>query len=170
MPRVAFDSLPDDARLWVFTAARTLAPDERDQLLENVDAFLDGWAAHGAPLTCARELRYDQFLLVAVDERAAGASGCSIDALTQRLRGLEQRLGISLLDNAPVLYKRGETIRRVRRPEFAALAERGAVTPETIVFDNSVVTVGAVRQGKWETPARTSWHGRAYFGMARTSA
>ncbi|HKI94374.1 MAG TPA: hypothetical protein VJ992_03685 [Gemmatimonadales bacterium] len=170
MPRVAFDRLPDDARLWVFTAARTLAPGERDQLLENVDAFLDGWAAHGTPLTCAREIRYDQFLLVAVDEHAAGASGCSIDALTQRLRGLEQRLGVSLLENAPVLYKDGETIRRVPRPEFAALAERGTVTADTIVFDNSVVTVGAVRDGTWETPARASWHGRAYFGVARTGA
>lgn len=170
MPRVAFDHLPDDARLWVFTAARALAPAERDELLENVDAFLDGWAAHGAPLTCARELRYDRFLLVAVDEHAAGASGCSIDALTQRLRDLEQRLGVSLLENAPVLYKEGETIHRVSRPDFAALAERGAVTPETVVFDNSVVTVGAVRHGQWETPARTSWHGRAYFGMARTGA
>ncbi len=170
MPRIAFDDLPDDARLWVFTAARSLAPAERDELLANVDAFLDGWAAHGMPLRCARALRYDQFLLVAVDEHAAGASGCSIDALTQRLRGLEQRLGVSLLENAPVLYKDEQTIRRVPRPEFAALAERGAVTPETIVFDNSVVTVGAVRHGKWETPARASWHGRAYFGTARTGA
>jgi hypothetical protein len=170
MPKVAFDALPDDARLWIFNAARPLDGAARAAVPADVDAFLAGWAAHGAPLTAARELRYDRFLLVGVDEHAAGASGCSIDALTQRLRRLEGELGIALLENAPVLYRDGGTVHRVPRAEFQALAERGAVTPETIVFDNSVTRVGAVRRGQWETPARASWHGRAFFGLSRAGA
>ena len=64
MPRQPFAALPDSARLWVFAAARPLAAAERDALLAAVDAFLDEWNAHRVPLDCARDLRYDQFLLV----------------------------------------------------------------------------------------------------------
>src|SRR5512134_912151 len=52
MPRVAFDALPDHARVFAFAAERALAPDEQAGLLTDVDAFLDGWAAHGVPLRC----------------------------------------------------------------------------------------------------------------------
>ena len=81
MPRIAFDQLPSDARLWIFAAERPLSAVERDRVLAETDAFIDQWTAHGVPLTAARDVRYDQFVLVGVDERAAGVSGCSVDAL-----------------------------------------------------------------------------------------
>ena len=155
MPRVPFPSLPDTARLWIFAAERALTTSERDALLHDVDAFLDAWAAHRVPLTCARDWRHDRFLLVAVDEAAAGVSGCSIDALVHRLREHERRLGIALLDNGPVLYRRGEEIVRVPRREFRALVEQEAVSAETAVFDNTLQTVGALRGGRWEAAHRT---------------
>jgi len=164
MPQVPFDQLPDDARLWVFAADRDLAAVERDALASVVDAFLAGWAAHGAPLTCGRDLRYDRFLLVAVDERSAGVSGCSIDALTRQLRTLEARLGLALMDNGPINFREGNTIRRVARPEFRRLAEAGAVSGATVVFDNTAATVGTLREGRWESTAATTWVGRVFFG------
>lgn len=163
MPRTTFDRLPDTARLWVFSAERQLAPEERETLLHAVDAFLDDWTAHGQPLTCAREVRHDRFVMVGVDEAAAGVSGCSIDALTQRLREMERRLGMALLDNGPVHYHGGGGVQRVSRAAFGDLAAAGAVTPDTVVFDNTVATVGAVRTGKWERAARETWHGRSFF-------
>jgi hypothetical protein len=163
MPRIPITSLPDHARVWVFAAERPLEGMARDQLLTDVDAFLDQWAAHGTPLHCARDLVHDRFLIVAVDELAAGVSGCSIDALTQRLREHERRLGMVLLDNGPVHYRADGGVTRVSRAQFGHLADAGTVTPETIVFDNTVPTLGAVRSGKWETPARNAWHGRAFF-------
>jgi len=163
MPRLHIDDLPDHARVWIFAAERPLSADEREMLLRDVDAFLDGWAAHGVPLRCGRDFRYDRFLVVAVDEAAAGVSGCSIDALTRKLREHEGRLGAALLDNGPVLYCSPDGIERVSRGAFTKLADAGTVTPETIVFDNTVPDVGALRAGRWETPARASWHGRAFF-------
>src|SRR5438046_7793258 len=107
MPQVAFSALPPHARLWIFAAERPLVGADAKTLLEQVDAFVSGWKAHGAPLTAARDWRYDRFLLVAVDEQAAGASGCSIDALTHSLKQLESTLGVALLDSAPVYYREG---------------------------------------------------------------
>ncbi len=163
MPRVSFDELPPDARVWIFGAERPLVETERARVLDEVDAFIGQWAAHDVPLTTARALWYDQFIFVAVDERAAGASGCSIDALVRRMKGLQAELGVELVNHAPVLYRDGSGIGRVSRERFADLVESGSISQETVVFDNTVTTVGAVRDGRWELPAANSWHGRAFF-------
>ena len=160
MPQVLFSALPAHARLWVFAAERPVTGAAADRLLNEVDAFVSSWQAHGAPLTAARDWRYNQFLLVGVDERAAGVSGCSIDALTRSLKQLESELGLSLLENSPVYYRDRDTIQRASRAEFKAMAQRGAVTAQTTVFDNTVPTVGALRQ--WETAAGVSWHAKAF--------
>ncbi len=163
MPRQPFASLPDSARLWVCAACRPLAAGEQQVLLAEVDRFLDDWNAHRVPLDCARELRHDQFLLVGVDEEAAGVSGCSVDSLVRTMKGLGQQIGAELVDHASVFYRDAGGVHRVSRDEFAEAASRGAVTPDTIVFDNTVATAGAVRGGRWEAPARDTWHGRAFF-------
>jgi len=163
MPRTTFDTLPADARLWIFAAERELSTGEREYLLATVDGFLDHWAAHGHPLTSARDLRHDRFLLIAVDEAAAGASGCSIDALVRDIKRVEASLGLALIDHGPVLFRNGEAINRVPRDEFSDLARAGTVTPETIVFNNTLTRVGDVRAGRWEVPAAQSWHAAAFF-------
>mgnify|MGYP001164129527 FL=1 len=69
MPQVKFGQLPEDARVWIFTAERLLSQGEQNRLLKEVDGFIDEWRAHDAPLTAGRELRYDRFLFVAVDQQ-----------------------------------------------------------------------------------------------------
>ena len=166
MPQVRFNELPEEARVWIFSAERSLNAGEKDRLLAHVDGFIGQWAAHDTPLTAGRELRYDRFLFVAVDQRMAGPSGCSIDALVRRMKGLEQELGVELVNHAPVVFRAEGEIRRVRRDQFAALASAGEVGPQTTVFDNTLTRLGDVRAGRWETPAANAWHGRAFFRSA----
>lgn len=163
MPRIDFDGLPDHGRLWVFPLSRDLTPEERTSVLRLVDAFLDQWAAHGVPLRSARELRAGRFLLVGVDVDAEAPSGCSIDALVNRLRALGTELGITFIDHAPVWFREGDGIRAASRAEFRALAGTGETSPQTRVFDTSLTQVGQARRGELERPASESWHGRAFF-------
>ena len=102
--------------------------------------------------------------MVAADEAAAGVSGCSIDALVRRMDRLGSALGVDLVEHGPVAYRDGGEIRHVPRHRFAALAASGSVTLDTIVFDNTITSVGDVRRGRWERPAAAAWHGRAFFG------
>jgi len=62
-----------------------------------------------------------------------------------------------------VLYRDGAAIARVSRERFADLVESGSVSQQTVVFDNTLTTVGDVRDGRWELPASASWHGQAFF-------
>lgn len=163
MPRVAFDALPAHGRLWVFPIARDLDASEVDRCLRVVDGFLDGWAAHGQPLRSGREMVEGRFVLVGVDEDAEQPSGCSIDALTNALRGLGEELSTSLIDHSSVWYRSGAGIRTASRSDFRALADEGRVSPETIVFDTSLTRIDDFREGCLERPAAQSWHGRAFF-------
>jgi len=114
MTAVDFSLLPADARLWIFAASRPLAADESAALLARVDAFVDGWLAHGHPVVGARDWRHDRFLLVGADERATGVSGCSIDSLFRVLKELEGQLGAGLLK---------QEAEARRRPDWVPLSQ-----------------------------------------------
>lgn len=157
----AFAALPDTARLWTFGVSRPLVPDEEQRLLDTVDRFLEGWKAHGHPLAAARDWRLGRFLLVALDDTVEPPSGCSIDALVRTLRELESELDVQMVGAAPVWYREGSPdgpVRRIERPEFKAAAARGEITGDTIVFDPTLTRLGKLREGRWELPARESWH------------
>ncbi len=163
MPRIDFAQLPADSRVWIFSADRVLSNDQQTQLLASVDRFLAQWGAHDMPLTAGREIRYDRFLFIAVDQQRVGPSGCSVDALVRQMKTLQQELGVELVDHAPVLFRQGDEIARVAREEFSALVADGEVSLDTTVFDNTLTRLGDVRDGRWETNAARTWHGRAFF-------
>jgi hypothetical protein len=168
MPKVAFESLPDDARLWVFGVERALATEEQAVLLAGVDRFLEDWTAHGSPLTGARELLEERFLMVGVDEASVPPSGCSIDAMVGILSAFEETMGVALVGHGPVFYRTSSgDVRRVDRAEFRRLAEEGKVGPATAVFDTTLTRVGRLRDGDWECPAGETWHGQAFFRAIR---
>jgi hypothetical protein len=158
MPLVPFDTLPDDARLWVFAAADPVTGANADRLLGAVDEYLEGWAAHGQPLTCARDWREDRFLAIGVDEAGAGASGCSIDGLFRILQRLQSSLGTSIVGSGRLFYRDAAgVVRTVARADFARLFAGGELSNDTPVFDTSATTAGAYRAG-FERPLASSWH------------
>jgi hypothetical protein len=168
VPKVIFQALPDDARLWVFGGERALAAEEQVVLLTEVDRFLENWAAHGSPLTCARDMLEERFLMVGVDDASVPPSGCSIDAMVRVLSSLEEVMGVALVAHGAIFYRSsaGEVI-RVGRTEFRRLAEEGIVGPTTAVFDTTLTRVGRLRDGGWERPAGETWHGQAFFRPIR---
>lgn len=167
MPKVPFESLPDDARVWVFGSDRTIAEPQSQQLLAAVDQFIDRWAAHGTPLHASRDWREGRFLTIAVDQRQAGASGCSIDGLFRTLQGLESALGASLLGGGRIYYRgRDGNVTSVARDEVEVLGEQGTIGRDTAVFDPTVTTLGDWRQ-RFETTAGASWHAQLLSASVR---
>lgn len=158
MPIVPFESMPDDARAWIFGARAPLDEVDAPRLLGAVDAYLKTWRAHGTPLVCARDFRDDRFLVVAVDERASDASGCSIDALFQVLQDIEEGIGTTMVGGGTVFFR--DTLGMVHactRAEFSHMAAMGEVDASVPVFDLTLGTVGEYRSS-FEKPASASWH------------
>jgi len=170
MPLVAFSSLPEDARVWIFGSAEALSSDDAATLLVSIDEYLEGWRAHGSPLTVAREWRDNRFLAIGVDQSEENASGCSLDALFRVLQSLEQRIGTSLLGNSRVYFRSSNgSIQATDRAGFAEQAEKGSIGADTQVFDLSVQTVAGWKE-LFEIRATNSWHRVLLPAAVRASA
>jgi hypothetical protein len=157
MPVVPFENLPDASRVWVFGSDKPLTEESTTALLKGVETHLTNWKAHGAPLTVGSQFRDKRFLVVAVDQSTAGATGCSIDGLFRVLQGLETQIGASMVGGGRVFY-RGEvgTVQSTTRDQIPALVQSGAITKDTVVFDTSITDLGAFRSG-FEKRAKESW-------------
>jgi hypothetical protein len=157
MPVVPFETLPDSSRVWVFGSDKLLTEEGTKALLAGVDAHLADWKAHGAPLTVGREWRDGRFLIVAVDQSTAGASGCSIDGLFRVLQQLERQVGASLVGGGRVFYRDDHgVVQSASRDEIASLAHNGGITKDTVVFDTALTDLGAWRT-HFEQRAKKSW-------------
>jgi len=157
MPVVPFETLPDSARVWVFGSDKVLSEEGTKSLLTGVDAHLEDWKAHGAPLTVGREWRDGRFLVVAVDQSTTGASGCSIDGLFRVLQQLEREVGANLVGGGRVFYRgaQGE-VQMTTRDQVAGLANSGVISKDTVVFDTSLTDLGTFR-ACFERRAKESW-------------
>ena len=155
MPQKQLQDLPDTSRIWLFGISPALDEPKRARMLEQVDLFLRGWAAHNVPVTSAREILHDSFLLIAVDQKSE-TSGCSIDRMFGLLRQLERDLGVAILDPKLVFVRHGDgRIGAMTRDEFRASGDM-----HTVVFDTLAERLADVRGGRWERPAAESWHAK----------
>jgi hypothetical protein len=157
MPLVPFETLPDSARVWVFGSDRPLSDEAEEALMKDVELYLAEWKAHGEPLTVGYEWRFGRLLVVGVDQRTAGASGCSIDGLFRVLQGLEAKVGARLVAGGRVFYRDGQgVVQSAERHELKSLLASGAISADSVVFDTSLTDLGLLREG-FERPARKSW-------------
>lgn len=156
---VPFESLPDEARIWIYQANRSFTDEEITELNGYLDTFLKQWTAHGADLKAGYEIRYKRFIIIALDQSANAATGCSIDASVHFIQELEKHYNIDLLDKMNVSYRQGDFIAYKPLADFKKMAKDRAVSQNTIVFNN-LVNNKEEYLNYWEVPARDSWHAR----------
>ena len=124
-----------------------------------VNRFAQNWVSHNNQLRAHGDVLHDRFILLAVDESQAGASGCSIDKSVHFLKQLENELGVDLFDRMTFAWKEGDKVKTANQTEFSNLFQNGEITSETLVFDNLVKTKGELEE-KWLKPLNQSWHKR----------
>lgn len=156
---VEFNTLPDESRVWIFQASRSFSEEELEQLKQELDTFIADWTAHGSDLRAGYEIRYNRFIILALDQSLNAASGCSIDASVRFIQGLEKKYDMELLDKMNVSYKQGEFVAYKSLIDFKKMAKQKAVSKNTIVFNN-LVTNKHEYLNHWEVPAQESWHAR----------
>ncbi len=151
--------MPQDARVWVYQSNRKFSDAEVNAIKSEGAHFIADWAAHGASLKAGFDVLYNIFIVLAVDEKQALASGCSIDKSVHFIKGLEQKFNLNLFDRMRVAYKRGNEILLCSLAELEKLAENNNVNENTIVFNN-MITTKASFDNDWEVPLRSSWQSR----------
>lgn len=156
---VNFESLTETARVWIYQANRSFSEEELVEISAALDIFISEWTAHGSDLKAGYEIKYKRFIIIALDQDFASASGCSIDASVHFIQQLEKKYDVVLLDKMNVSYKQGIHIAYKPLGDFKKMAKDKAVSKNTIVFNN-LVTNKYEYINNWEVPASDSWHGR----------
>ncbi len=152
-------NMPPNAKLWVYQSNRALTNEEVTEITKSALAFIADWAAHGASLKAGFEIIYNRFIVLAVDEQQALASGCSIDKSVKFIKELEQQFNLNLFDRMQIAYRKENEIVVCKLSEFEKLAQQGLVNETTIVFNNMVTTKTAF-DNEWEVPLKQSWQSR----------
>ncbi len=156
---VEFKDLPDASRVWIYQASRSFSAKELNEIKTAFDDFVTEWTAHGSSLKAGYEIRYNRFIVLALDQSKTAASGCSIDSSVRFIQHLEKKYTVELLDKMNVSYKQGEYVAYKSLVDFKKMAKQNAVSKNTIVFNNLVTNKGEYLE-HWEVPASESWHSR----------
>ena len=154
-----YTNLPNNARVWIYQADREFSQEEKVHISNKAVEFINNWTRHGDDLKGSFTIKYNQFLVLAVDESFNNVSGCSIDASVRFVQEVEKELNIDLMDKMNVSFKDGDNINIVKLSDFQKYAKEKKITPETIVFNNMVNTKEDL-ETKWEVQAEESWHKR----------
>ena len=152
-------SLPETSRVWIYQSDTKFSDDQVTKINQDLTSFLEAWTAHGAALKAGFEVKYNRFIIVALDQSQAEATGCSIDSQVRFIQSLQEELGVDLLDKMNVTYYQNDRIHYKPLLDFKKMAKDGAVGKNTIVFNNLVTNLGEFNE-HWEIPAKDSWHSR----------
>jgi hypothetical protein len=158
---VPFENLPEESRIWIYQSNRKFSDEEIAEIEQELSQFVENWSAHGSTLEASFTIKYNRFIILAINQEVHQATGCSIDSSVNFIQNLEKKYNVDLLDKMNVTYKTGEYIAHKSLIDFKKMAKEKAVTSKTIVFNNLVNTIEDLNEN-WEVPAEESWHNRFF--------
>ncbi|PRY11044.1 hypothetical protein CLV24_112173 [Pontibacter ummariensis] len=158
---IPFNQLPSHARLWIYQANRPLTDAEQAEIKPLLERFATEWSSHGKGLQASAELLHNRFLVLANNETATAASGCSIDKSVNFVRELEQRFGVTFFDRTRLAFLQDGQVTLVGMSEVKEKVKAGEINKNTLYFDTLVDNYGELQEA-WPRPAGTSWLSR-YF-------
>lgn len=156
-----FNELADDSKVWIYQSSREFTDNELVEIKKILESFIATWKRHGDDLKASYDIRYKQFIVLAVDESFNGVSGCSIDASTHIFKQIEGNYKVDLFNKLLTAFKFGDSINTVSLGDFQKYVQERKINSETIVFNNMVQTKKEL-ETSWEVAANRSWHSR-YF-------
>jgi len=156
---VEYQNLPNHSRVWIYQSEREFTTQEIELISEKAISFIEQWTKHGSDLQGSFTIKYNQFLVLAVDEGFNNVSGCSIDSSVRFVQEIQQALNVDMMNKMNISFKDGDNINIVKMSDFKEFAKAHKITPETIVFNNMVTTKQEF-ETQWEVTANNSWHKR----------
>tara|TARA_B110001469_G_scaffold45863_1_gene44844 strand:+ start:5192 stop:5677 length:486 start_codon:yes stop_codon:yes gene_type:complete len=154
-----YKNLPNNSRIWIYQSDREFTEKEIEFISDKAEDFINQWTRHGDDLKGSFTIKYNQFLVLAVDESFNNVSGCSIDSSVRFVQQLQKELQLDLMDKMNISFKDNDTINVVKLPDFQRFAKAQKITSTTIVFNNMIDTKEDF-ENNWEVAASKSWHKR----------
>ena len=156
---VDFESLPKDAKVWVYPSSRKFYPNEIIEVETKLKTFIETWKLGDSNFKASYRFLYHRFLILIADDESSPITNTEIDASVSFILELQQEYTVELLDKMNVCFKQGEYVQYKELKDFKKLLKNKAVTGKTIIFDNLITTKQDL-EDFWEIPIEESWYKR----------
>ena len=87
---VGFNEICDSSRIWIFQSDIKIENNKIELIKNELEKFLIQWSSHGKELQCSYEIKYNLFIIIAVDSNVNNATGCSVDTLTNFILKIQE--------------------------------------------------------------------------------
>ena len=157
------EKMPKDSKVWIYQSDRKLSKTEAETIKNKGELFIDNWTSHDKQMKATIEINYDVFVIVALDESSAGASGCGIDKLVKFIQAVGSEFKIDFFNRLRIAY-----INNLGKVDFFnassidALMEKGILTNDSIIFCNHQVGNLYEMQTNWKKQLSESWLSHNY--------
>ena len=147
---VDFNEISNDSRIWIYSSDKKLSPDQEKYISSKVSNHINNWQAHNNPLKASVAIFENYFIIVALDESFAKASGCSIDTLQNLIQQLEVDLKLSLLNRMNIYIKDKDEIRCIPLSDLMNYANSDTLFYDlTVNYKKALIT--------YLKPIKNSW-------------
>jgi hypothetical protein len=156
-----FETMPTDAKAWIYAANRKLTPDEKNKINAKIKQFVSNWTAHEQQLKASIDVLHDLFFVIMVDENYNAVSGCGIDKSIHFMQEVEMEFNIKLFNRMQIELMSENEIIITSKSDAAKLYNEGKINDETI-FLNKNITTKKEFDTNFIIPFNQSW---AYQGI-----
>lgn len=144
-----FEKLAANSKVWIYTSDRELDAVEVAYLQNQASSFVHEWAAHGVGLKAESMVYKNRFLILAVDESQANASGCSIDSSVKFVKAMGSELGTDFFNRMSlVISNTKEELESVHVSDLKNFMNDS-------VYNPMITTLEQLR-GEWLIPVSSS--------------
>ena len=156
---VDFESLPENAKVWVYPSSRKFYPNEISEVETKLKEFVETWKSDDTNFKASYRFLYNRFLILIADDKNSPLTNTVIDASVSFILELQKKYDIELLDKMNVCFKQGKYVQYKELKDFKKLLKNRAITAKTIIFDNLITTKQEL-ENFWEIPIEESWYKR----------
>ena len=153
---VPFETLPNSARVWIYQSNRKLTDAEVINISDNLVNFTNDWAAHNQKLNSSFVIKYNYFIVLAVDENVVNASGCSIDSSVNTIKKIEKEYNLSFFDRTNLAFLIEDEVQIIKLNQIENEIKSKKINTRSIFFNNLAKNVKELSEN-WLQPAYDTW-------------
>jgi len=159
----ALEQMPKNSRVWIFQSDKQLSDSEVETIKSGGEVFIESWTSHEKQMNAILEIQNNVFVMVALDESSAGASGCGIDKLTKFIQNISAELNIDFFSRLKIAYLTNENkIDFFNASSLDVLLEKEVLNNDTIIFSNHTVLILEDLETQWKQKLNESWLSHNY--------
>jgi len=127
------------SRIWIYPSNQVLSDSDQAFISSELNTFCKEWTAHDKQLKASYSILKNRFILLAVDEKIEGASGCSIDKSVKKLKQIAELLGIDFFSHEWIYFAgENDSTFPIHFRELSEAFDSGKITPKSILYNTSL--------------------------------